>query len=114
VTPPWGEIFDPGLQPERTALAWRRTALALALGPFVAARLFAPQLGGLTVAALLVGVVLAVSIAVVASVRYRVVHRVLVEDGERRRLPGAALLLVTATVAFIAGLGALILVISSL
>ncbi|WP_185972413.1 DUF202 domain-containing protein [Georgenia yuyongxinii] len=114
MTRPGAELFDPGLQPERTALAWRRTALALALGPLLAARLFAPQLGALTLAAALVGAALGASIALVATARYRTVHGVLVGQGERRGLPGAALLLGTAAVTFLAGIGALALVISRL
>ena len=38
-------LFDPGLQPERTDLAWRRTALAIVLGAFVSLRLL-PQILG--------------------------------------------------------------------
>jgi uncharacterized membrane protein YidH (DUF202 family) len=37
--------FDPGLQPERTALAWRRTTISLMLGSLVALRLLPPVLG---------------------------------------------------------------------
>lgn len=37
--------FDPGLQLERTVLAWRRTALSLVLGSLVSLRILPPALG---------------------------------------------------------------------
>ena len=40
-------LFDAGLQPERTALAWRRTALSLTVGSLIGARLLTEQWGGL-------------------------------------------------------------------
>ena len=38
--------FDSGLQLERTALSWRRTALSVAVGSLVALRLLPDWLGG--------------------------------------------------------------------
>lgn len=103
MTYPGTAPFDPGLQPERTALAWRRTALALSLGPLVAARLLAPQLGALAAVAALLGLAVGVAIAAATAVRYRTVHRALTEDAGIGRLPGAGLLLITAAVPFLGG-----------
>ncbi len=90
--------FDPGLQLERTALSWRRTALALTIGPLLAARVLAPELGVLSVLAAVGGVALGGYVALASSARYRRIHRWLTGEQELRTMPGAALLLVLASV----------------
>ncbi|WP_166790406.1 DUF202 domain-containing protein [Cryobacterium tagatosivorans] len=66
------ELFDEGLQPERTHLAWQRTLLALGLGCAISARLTAPHLGLLGVAASLAGLAAVVVVAcVLVRIRYR-------------------------------------------
>lgn len=63
--------FDPGLQGERTALAWSRTALALALAGALMTRVTVERLGAFAVLLGLVGVVAAVMTGVLAGARYR-------------------------------------------
>jgi len=61
--------FDPGLQPERTLLAWQRTVLALAVAVAAGVRFAAPLVGA---AAVIFGAVgLALTLAAYIGVRYR-------------------------------------------
>lgn len=62
------DLFDEGLQPERTLLAWQRTLLAVAVGCAVAARLVAPQVG-------IGGVVASLSGILLVAVTYLAVRR---------------------------------------
>ena len=106
-------LFDPGLQPERTELAWRRTALALGIGSIVAMRLVPSAFGNawwvlLGVAGLLASGMLWVW----ARRRYRAVNEVLHREGDRGRMPGAGPLFALAVFAFAAGLLSLALVLA--
>jgi uncharacterized membrane protein YidH (DUF202 family) len=106
VSRPPDAVFDAGLQAERTALAWRRTALALAVGAVGAGRLAAPVVGVLAVGLAGLGLVQAVAVAVAAQRRYRVAHRSLTARGDltavRAGLPIAALALSAGTVGLLA------------
>jgi uncharacterized membrane protein YidH (DUF202 family) len=85
--------FDPGLQPERTALAWRRTGLALTVGSLVAFRILPPVLGTWAFAPAGVGLALSVSVLVIAHRRHVTVHRLLTSaETDRVLLPGGGLL----------------------
>ena len=66
-----GKLFDEGLQPERTHLAWQRTLLALGLGCAVSARLTAPHLGVVGVVVSLAGLAAVVAAYVLVRLRYR-------------------------------------------
>lgn len=97
------QLFDVGLHPERTALAWRRTALALVTAALVAVRVLPERLGVWAVVPAGIGLIVAVGILVAAHRRHVVVHRTLVAaDSDRVPLP-SGLLLLTVTVLVIAG-----------
>ena len=84
------ELFDPGLQPERTDLAWRRSTLSVAVGALIALRLLTPTLGptGLTIG--LSGLLVAGLMWLLARRRARLTQQAL---RNHTNLPGAGLLL---------------------
>jgi uncharacterized membrane protein YidH (DUF202 family) len=82
-------LFDPGLQPERTALAWRRTALTLAVGAVVSFRLLPPVLGLWSIALGVAGLLLSIAIWILAGRRARRVQRALLSSAGP--LPGGGL-----------------------
>lgn len=69
-----------GLQPERTALSWRRTGLALTVGSLVAVRILPRVLGTWAVAPAAFGIAVAVFVVVAAHLRYRRMHAALKSD----------------------------------
>ena len=83
-------LFDAGLQPERTALAWRRTVLALALGAAVALRILQPVLGVWSIAVGVAGLVSAAVMWILAGRRAHQVTRALLHASGP--LPGGGLL----------------------
>ena len=60
--------YDDGLPPERTLLSWRRTALAIAGGGAVGARVLSEQVGPVSYA-------IGLAVVAVALVAYLVAHR---------------------------------------
>ncbi|MBC7441709.1 MAG: DUF202 domain-containing protein [Ramlibacter sp.] len=66
--------FDPGLQPERTLLAWQRTVLSLVAFVTIGVRLTAPDRGAVAVATGLVGLALAITAYLGVRFRYRRAH----------------------------------------
>jgi hypothetical protein len=106
-------LFDPGLQPERTELAWRRTCLAFAVGSLVALRLLPAALG--SAGWVLVGVAgLAASglLWLWSRRRSRAINVVLARDGDTGRMPGAGPLLALCLLTLISGLVGLWLVLA--
>lgn len=97
-------LFDPGLQPERTRLAWQRTLLSIAVGCVVSMRTL-PSIWG--PGAFVVGAVGVLGLAVVGWTVRRRIGKVDDALGAGEPLPdGAPFMLVTVLVAGLA-LGAL-------
>ncbi|MFC5379433.1 DUF202 domain-containing protein [Aquipuribacter nitratireducens] len=102
-----GALFDPGLQPERTRLAWRRTTLTLLVGAVASTRLLAPLLGAWALAVGTAGVVACLALWSGANRRARAVDRALA-TGEHLPGAGPALLAVAIATASAAVLGVVV------
>ena len=103
---------DKGMQAERTALAWRRTALSVAVGSLIGMRVLPPQLGPLGYAVAALGLVWSVDLALTARRRYRDGSR-LVRAGGVVSAPGvpAPTLARTAATTGVVALAALVFVV---
>ncbi|GAA1464459.1 DUF202 domain-containing protein [Microbacterium thalassium] len=98
-------LFDPGLQPERTELAWRRTTLAVAVGSLVALRLLPDVFGHvLWVLPGALGLVASGLIWLAARRRYSAVTASAIEHGDRAPHPDGRLPLALAGFATAVGL----------
>lgn len=75
------DLFDPGLQPERTMLAWHRTLLALAAASALAIRLMADEFGTEAAILCVAGVGLAMAGQFGAARRYERSYRSLMTSG---------------------------------
>ncbi|MFF2487610.1 DUF202 domain-containing protein [Microbacterium sp. NPDC058062] len=105
---PW----DAGLQPERTELAWRRTALSIAVISLVAIRLLPAELGSwLWAAPGIVGVIVSAALWRAAKSRQRATVEAL-RRGAGHELPDAWLLLMLAGVTTLVGVGGVLLLIT--
>jgi uncharacterized membrane protein YidH (DUF202 family) len=104
-------LYDPGLQPERTLLAWRRTCLALALGVAVATRLSLELVGVAALLLGLLGLVLCGAAWVAAGRRYQRARRALSHDGALPTAGGsiAAVALVAVLIAAAGAAGTVVL-----
>ncbi len=94
------QLPGPGLQPERTALAWRRSTLALVVGAALALRLLPGLLGPWSLAIGIGGLLLAAALWAAGAARVRRV-RAAVAGGVP--LPGGLLIaLLAGTIAAVA------------
>lgn len=99
-------LFDPGLQPERTALAWRRTALSTAAAATVLARVAQAQGDHVALATSLVAGAVAAVCWLLAGRRYERVTASLGEHGDLRHAalgPAAATLCAASLLLFAGG-----------
>jgi putative membrane protein len=109
-------IFDPGLQPERTELAWRRTALAICVGSLLSMRILPtavpePIGGPAWIVPGLLGLGFAGSLWAIAHRRQLRCTRALIRPGSVAVPGGAPLLALTA---FVLACGALSVVLALL
>lgn len=86
--------FDPGLQPERTELSWRRTLLAISLGALVLLRLLPDVFGSVVwMVPGVLGLAMAFVLWSMARRRYHQVNRATGAEGVKAILPDGRLTL---------------------
>lgn len=106
--PPAGGPFDPGLQPERTALAWVRTALVVTVGSLVGLRVLPHYWGPVGLVLAGAGALSSMALIGLAIRRHRLTKRRLSDPGPSAgpvpdgRLP-AVLALISLSAAVVAG-----------
>ncbi|TWF77235.1 uncharacterized protein DUF202 [Pseudonocardia hierapolitana] len=108
-----GRIFDPGLQPERTALAWRRTGLAVAVGAIAGTRVLFPTLGAGAVVVGLLGLGLAALLVIGSTRRARRAQACLLEEGNLVSGPGGRLIAAVCIACTSVGVAALAVVVGA-
>lgn len=93
------ELFDKGLQPERTLLAWRRTCLSFAVGSLIAARFTVELVGVVAIILGILGAGLSVAAYFLTASGYRRANVALARGGA---LPYGAWPMLLATAATLA------------
>lgn len=106
-----GRPFDAGLQPERTALAWRRTALAVATVSFIGLRIIPESVGPWALPPSGMGLVVALVMTIGSHFRYRSNHIALTSSTQARiPLTDGRFLLSIAALTALAGFACLLVV----
>ena len=93
------ELFDRGLQLERTLLAWRRTCLALATAIALVVKLLAFESDAVTVLVAVFGLAVPAVAWLLAARRYRSAHRRLTRSSGDSDLPAGGPAIAVATLA---------------
>ncbi len=105
-------VFDPGLQPERTALAWRRTCLALLVGFLAAGRVLGELLGVWVSVVGVCGAVAAAAMLWRVHRRYERHHSQLVGNGERVLVADGGAIVALSLLTLAAGVTAVLVVVA--
>lgn len=106
-------VFDQGLQPERTVLAWQRTVLALGIGVLAGSRVLLPVLGSVSYLLLAAGLSAVLGMFVAIRRRYDRMHAHLTQESRLSLPHGAMLPGVLALFVVLSGLCALAFVVLS-
>ena len=102
------------MQPERTALAWRRTALTIIIGSLLAARVLWVELDPLALAPAGLALVLGIGVLIGGEVRYRQHHRALIgSSSDHVPLSGGGMIVILASAVVVLGVLALVVVLAS-